>query len=99
MCRLKSVKLDRGSFKIKGKVIGRIISLFRDFRFSVTGSRGFGEAVITSGGLSTKEVDPKTMSVKKIEGLRVVGEILDLDAMTGGYNLQIAWCTAYLAAH
>jgi len=97
--RRAELKPERKTGSLSGEEIGRIISLFKDFRFSVTGTRGFGEAVITSGGLSTKEVDPKTMSVKKIDGLRAVGEVLDLDAMTGGYNLQIAWCTAYLAAH
>ncbi|MBQ9437417.1 MAG: NAD(P)/FAD-dependent oxidoreductase, partial [Lachnospiraceae bacterium] len=55
------------------------------------------EAVVTRGGVDIKEIDPKTMKVKKAEGLSVCGEALDLDAMTGGYNLQIAWSTGYIA--
>lgn len=59
---------------------------------------GFKEAVITKGGVSTREVDPKTMESKILEGLYFAGEILDVDAVTGGFNLQIAWSTAYAAA-
>ena len=58
----------------------------------------FKEAIITRGGVSVKEINPGTMEVKKISGLYFAGEVLDLDAVTGGYNLQIAWSTAYLAA-
>ena len=68
------------------------------FTLPVKGLRGFDEAIISAGGLSVKEVDPGTMEVKRIQGLRVAGELLDCDALTGGFNLQIAWCTAYLAA-
>ena len=70
----------------------------KDFTFHVTGTRGFHEAIITQGGLSVKEVDPSTMRVKKYRGLYAAGELLDLDAMTGGFNLQIAWSTGYAAA-
>ena len=70
----------------------------KDFAFHVTGTRGFHEAIITQGGLSVKEVDPSTMRVKKYRGLYAAGELLDLDAMTGGFNLQIAWSTGYAAA-
>lgn len=59
--------------------------------------RGFGEAVVTSGGISLKEIDPKTMESKLISGLRFCGEVLDVDAFTGGFNLQIAFSTGYLA--
>ena len=55
-------------------------------------------AVITSGGVAVKEVDPRTMASKKCPGLCFAGEVLDVDAYTGGYNLQIAWCTAQAAA-
>ena len=58
----------------------------------------FKEAIITRGGVSVKEINPGTMESKKISGLYFAGEVLDLDAVTGGYNLQIAWSTAYLAA-
>lgn len=64
---------------------------------TVTGVRGFNEAIITQGGIRVKDVDPGTMESKLIKGLYFAGEVLDLDAVTGGYNLQIAWSTAYLA--
>lgn len=68
------------------------------FPFTVTGTRGFREAIITQGGVSVKEIRPATMEAKQKEGLYFVGEVLDLDALTGGFNLQIAWSTAYAAA-
>jgi len=58
----------------------------------------FKEAIITRGGVSVKEIQPSTMESKKIKNLYFTGEVLDLDAVTGGYNLQIAWSTAYAAA-
>jgi predicted Rossmann fold flavoprotein len=70
----------------------------KDFRFEITGTRDFAEAIITSGGIDLKEVDSKTMQSKLIKGLYFAGEVLDLDADTGGYNLQIAFSTAWLAA-
>ncbi len=63
----------------------------------MTGVRGFEEAVITRGGISVKDVNPSTMESKKVSGLYFAGEVLDLDAMTGGFNLQIAWSTGFLA--
>lgn len=74
------------------------VKLLKAFPFTVTGLRGFEEAIITRGGVSVKEVDPGTMQSKKISGLYFAGEVLDLDAVTGGYNLQIAWSTACAAA-
>lgn len=74
------------------------IEKVKSFPMTVTGLRGFQEAIITQGGISVKEVDPKTMESKKVKGLYFAGEVLDLDALTGGYNLQIAWSTAHAAA-
>lgn len=76
---------------------GRLVHLLKHMTFTVTGTRGFSEAIITKGGISVKEVDPSTMESKKKRGLYFVGEVLDLDAVTGGFNLQIAWSTGYLA--
>ena len=59
--------------------------------------RGFDEAVVTRGGVDAREIDPKTMASKKVRGLYFAGEVLDLDAATGGFNLQIAWSTGYAA--
>ena len=64
---------------------------------TITSSRGFQEAIITQGGIDVKEIDPSTMQSKKIKGLYFAGEVLDVDALTGGFNLQIAWSTGYLA--
>jgi predicted Rossmann fold flavoprotein len=70
----------------------------KSFPMTITGLRGFQEAIITKGGVRIKEIDPKTMESKKIKNLYFAGEIIDLDALTGGYNLQIAWSTAHQAA-
>ncbi len=59
--------------------------------------RSFKEAIITQGGVSVKEINPSTMESKKVKGLYFAGEVLDLDALTGGFNLQIAWSSGYLA--
>ena len=69
----------------------------KNYAFTLTGTRGFTEAVITKGGVSVKEIDPKTMEAKKVPGLYFAGEVLDIDAFTGGFNLQLAWSTGYAA--
>ncbi len=74
-----------------------LLKNLKAFPFTIIGLRDFKEAIITKGGISVKEVDPSTMESKKIQGLYFAGEILDLDAYTGGYNLQIAWSTGHLA--
>ena len=65
----------------------------------ISGFRPIEEAIVTSGGVSVKEVNPKTMESKRIKGLYFAGEVLDVDAYTGGFNLQIAFCTGRLAAN
>ena len=74
-----------------------LAELTKQFTMQVQGKRGFEEAVITQGGVAVKEVNPSTMESKIVRGLYFAGEILDLDALTGGFNLQIAWSTGYLA--
>lgn len=74
-----------------------LLRLIKDFHMTLTGLRGYNEAIITKGGISVKEIDPGTMESKLIKNLYFAGEVLDLDAVTGGYNLQIAWSTGYLA--
>jgi hypothetical protein len=71
----------------------------KDLRVHVTGLRGWDEAIITKGGVNVKEIDPGTMESKKVKGLYFAGEVLDVDALTGGFNLQVAWSTAYLAGN
>lgn len=73
------------------------LKCIKDFRMTVTGTRGFAEAIITQGGVSVTEINPSTMESKRCKGLYMAGEMLDLDALTGGFNLQIAWSTGYLA--
>ncbi len=73
------------------------IELIKGLPFTILGKRSFKEAIITKGGISVKDIDPSTMYSKKIDNLSFCGEVLDLDAYTGGYNLQIAWSTGYLA--
>ena len=74
-----------------------LIDLLKAFPMTLTGLRDFDEAIITRGGICVKEVNPSTMESKQISGLYFAGEVLDLDAVTGGFNLQIAWSTGYLA--
>ena len=71
--------------------------LLKQLTMTVTGTRGFNEAIITQGGVNVKEVNPSTMESKLVRGLYFAGEVLDLDAVTGGFNLQIAWSTGNLA--
>ncbi len=74
-----------------------MVELLKGFSITVTGKRPVAEAIITSGGVKVSEIDPKTMESKKVAGLYFAGEIIDCDAYTGGFNLQIAWATAYAA--
>ncbi len=77
----------------------KLVQVIKDFTLTLTGLRDIQEAIITRGGISVSEIDPSTMESKKVKGLYVVGEVLDLDALTGGFNLQIAWSTGYLAGN
>ena len=74
-----------------------LVEITRQFPLTLTRLRGYNEAVVTRGGVSVKEIDPGTMESKKISGLYFAGEVLDLDAVTGGFNLQIAWATGHAA--
>ena len=73
--------------------------LFKEFPISISGPRPIDEAIVTSGGVLTKEINPRTMESKLVSGLYFAGEVMDIDAYTGGFNLQIAWSTAYVAAN
>lgn len=75
----------------------RLLELLKAFTVTVSGPRPIAEAIVTSGGVKVGEVDPKTMASKKVKGLYFAGELLDVDAYTGGFNLQIAWCTGRAA--
>jgi predicted Rossmann fold flavoprotein len=84
--------------QVTSKERKKILLLLKDLRFKISGHRSFKEAIITAGGINTKEIDPKTMGSRIIKNLFFAGEIIDADADTGGYNLQIAWSTGWLAA-
>ena len=73
--------------------------MIKNWDMTIIGLRGYSEAIITQGGVSIKDVNPSTMESKIISGLYFTGEVLDLDGLTGGYNLQIAWSTGYLAGN
>ena len=74
-----------------------LVENIKNIPLTISGTRGFNEAIITRGGISVKDINPKTMESKIVPNMYFVGEVLDLDAKTGGYNLQIAWSTGYLA--
>ncbi|MBR6469384.1 MAG: NAD(P)/FAD-dependent oxidoreductase [Lachnospiraceae bacterium] len=74
-----------------------LLGILKDLTLTVSGSRGFDEAIVCRGGISVKEINPSTMECKKIKGLYFAGEMIDVDALTGGFNLQIAWSTGHLA--
>ena len=75
----------------------RLVKALKQLPLKVRSLRGFEEAIITSGGVELSEINPKTMESKKVQGLRFCGEVLDVDAFTGGFNLQIAFATGYAA--
>lgn len=75
----------------------RLVKLIKNFEISISGFRDINEAIITQGGISTKEINPSTMESKLMQGVFFAGEVIDVDALTGGYNLQIAFSTGYLA--
>ncbi len=75
----------------------RLIQVIKNMELTITGTRPIAEAIITAGGVSTKEINPKTMGSKLIEGLYFAGEVIDVDGYTGGFNLQIAYSTGYAA--
>ena len=83
--------------QINGDERRRLLAWLKGVRFTITGTHDFNEAVVTQGGVSLSEVNPKTMESRLVSGLYIVGELLDLDADTGGYNLQIAFSTGYAA--
>ena len=72
------------------------MELIKNLPLTVTGLRDYNEAIITQGGVKVQEVQPKTMESKLVQGLYFAGELLDIDALTGGYNLQLAWSTGSL---
>ncbi|PIE86035.1 MAG: aminoacetone oxidase family FAD-binding enzyme [Bacteroidia bacterium] len=94
-----NLNAEKECHQVSAKERKQIRNLMKNMRFKVTNHRPFKEAIITAGGISTKEIYPKTMESKIVSGLYFAGEIIDVDAETGGYNLQIAYSTAWLAGN
>lgn len=94
---LTGVDPEKEAHQLNASERKKILYLMKNMKFGIRGYRPFKEAIITAGGVNTKEVDPRTMQSKIAKGLFFAGEVLDLDANTGGYNLQIAWSTGWLA--
>lgn len=97
MIELSGISPDKKVNEISREERQNFVELIKSLPMTIARLRGFNEAIITKGGVSVKEVNPSTMESKLVQGLYFAGEVLDLDAVTGGYNLQIAWSTAYLA--
>lgn len=96
---LSGIDPDKKVNEISKEERKRLVTLLKALPIIITGTRGWNEAIITRGGISVKDVNPSTMESKKVKNLYICGEVLDLDAMTGGFNLQIAWSTGYLAGN
>jgi predicted Rossmann fold flavoprotein len=94
---LSGIDPDKKVNEISKEERKSLVILLKHMPLTVTGLRGWNEAIITKGGVSVKDINPSTMESKVVNHLYFCGEVLDLDAMTGGYNLQIAWSTGYLA--
>lgn len=99
MLELSGIDVEKKVHDISKEERLAFVNLIKSFSMEITGTRTFKEAIITKGGVSVSEIDPSTMESKKAENVYYVGEVLDLDALTGGYNLQIAWATAYAAGN
>lgn len=97
MIELSNISPDKKVNEISKEERLRFVDLIKNFTMTLTGLRSYNEAIITKGGVSVKDIDPGTMESKKVSNLYFAGEVLDLDAVTGGFNLQIAWSTGYLA--
>lgn len=94
LCNIDPYKKVNGITKEEREIL---VENIKNIPLTISGTRGFNEAIITRGGISVKDINPKTMESKIVPNIYFVGEVLDLDAKTGGYNLQIAWSTGYLA--
>ncbi len=98
MVRLSGISAEKRVNEITKEERKHFLQNIKELELTITGLRGYNEAVITKGGVSVKEINPSTMECKTVPGLYFIGEVLDVDAVTGGFNLQIAWSTAVAAA-
>ncbi|MDD3141034.1 MAG: NAD(P)/FAD-dependent oxidoreductase [Lachnospiraceae bacterium] len=98
MLELSGINVNKKVHEISKEERMEFVNLIKNFTMTITGLRNYNEAIITKGGIEVKEINPATMESKLVNGVYFIGEVLDVDALTGGYNLQIAWSTAYAAA-
>lgn len=97
MISLSGIDGEKKIHEITRKERENLVELTRNLQMHVSGLRDYTEAIITQGGIKVKEVNPSTMESRLVKGLYFAGELLDLDGVTGGFNLQIAWSTGHLA--
>ena len=95
---LSKINPDKKIHDITKQEMAGLVNLIKNLTLTLTGLRGFNEAIITQGGVSVKQINPTTMESKLVKNVFFAGEVIDVDAVTGGFNLQIAWSTAYAAA-
>ena len=97
--KLTGIKPSTKVNQVTKEMRAKLVNILKDLKVTVMSFRPIEEAIITSGGVSIKEIDPKSMQSKLVEGLYFAGEVLDVDAYTGGFNLQIAFSTGVCAAN
>lgn len=97
MVELSGISPEKKVNEVSKEERHRLLHLMKNFELTITGLRDYNEAIITKGGVHVKEINPATMESKLVSGVYFAGEVLDLDAVTGGFNLQIAWSTAHAA--
>ena len=95
--KLSGINPDKKVNEISKDERHRLVDLLKSFKVTISGFRPVEEAIVTAGGINIKEINPKTMESKIVNGLFFAGEIIDVDAYTGGFNLQIAYSTGYTA--
>lgn len=99
MAQRIGVSLEQKAHELRKEQRRALLRELKEFKVNITGTRPIEEAIVTAGGIKTGEIDPKTMASKKMRGLFLAGELIDVDAYTGGFNLQIAWATGYAAGN
>ena len=97
MIELSGIDPERPVKEIGREERKKFVHFIKNWNMSILGTRDFNEAIITQGGVSVKEINPSTMESKNVKNLFFAGEVIDVDALTGGFNLQIAWSTGFLA--
>lgn len=97
MIETSGIVPEKKIFEITKEERKAFVHCIKNFQLTITGTGDFNEAIITKGGVSVKDINPSTMESKKVKGLYFAGEVLDIDALTGGFNLQVAWSTGHLA--